>query len=130
MRFVLSFLQGSVLEYAFCTRHNSPLSYFLRPSLLPGRGHPEAEVTSKPTSGTSARACRPHYGNHDGVTRQSLYPRTLAPRYSKKGCMDPFGLICGLSFGGAAPRFRVPLKSLRDTVAGTSGCFCLSSRLL
>ena len=26
MRFVLSFLQGSVPEYAFCTRHNSPLS--------------------------------------------------------------------------------------------------------
>ena len=29
MRFVLSFLQGSVLEYAFCTRHNSPLSIII-----------------------------------------------------------------------------------------------------
>ena len=35
MRFVLSFLQGSVLEYALCTRHNSPLSTKKAPKKTP-----------------------------------------------------------------------------------------------
>ena len=106
MRFVLSFLQGSVPEFAFCTRHNSPLSKFCRAwshgieCRFPSRQGSRSR-SHRITSPVLAAHCKPYLGpihsRQSSLRGFSLLPRLAASLALEQYRQDVLGASCPIS---------------------------------